>query len=157
MLKNTTLVASGIVLAFALGLQTVQLSAQDKKEGPGGAAAERAAPKVPAAPRAPAIVQRATPQTRQAAPAAREQRVPQIVEQRRVNRVPIDVERREVRGRNRRGDDGDRRGERFNFGGLAFYFYDGYYHGDCGYLRRKARETGSYYWQRRYRLCREGY
>ena len=39
----------------------------------------------------------------------------------------------------------------------AFYSYDGYYHGDCGYLRRKARETGSSYWLRRYRLCREGY
>lgn len=64
----------------------------------------------------------------------------------------------------RRGD-GDRggyrggnygyRGTRYLWGpGVAFYFYDGYYHGDCSWLRRKAQETGSAYWHRRLRQCR---
>ncbi len=47
------------------------------------------------------------------------------------------------------------RGKRFNWGpNIAFYFYDGYYYGDCDWLRRKARQTGSDYWLRRYRQCR---
>lgn len=47
------------------------------------------------------------------------------------------------------------RGQRFNWSpGIAFWFYDGYYYGDCDWLRRKARETGSAYWLRRYRQCR---
>ena len=50
---------------------------------------------------------------------------------------------------------GERRGTRYVWGGLPFFFYDGYYHGDCGWLRRKARETGSSYWLARYRRCRE--
>ena len=57
----------------------------------------------------------------------------------------------------RRGDGGGGfRGTRYLWGpGVAFYYYDGYYHGDCGWLRRKARETGSAYWYRRYRQCRD--
>ncbi len=47
------------------------------------------------------------------------------------------------------------RGVRYMWGGLPFMFYDGYYHGDCSWLRRKARETGSSYWWRRYRQCRD--
>lgn len=39
--------------------------------------------------------------------------------------------------------------------GFTFWFYDGYYYGDCSWLRRKARETGSAYWWRRYRQCRD--
>lgn len=49
------------------------------------------------------------------------------------------------------------RGVRLNWGGPVFWFYDGYYYGDCAWLRRKAIATGSRYWWRRYRLCREGY
>ena len=70
-----------------------------------------------------------------------------------------DGERRdgERRGGGReRGENGEHRGTRFAFGiGEIFYFYDGYYYGDCSWLRRKARETGSNYWWSRYRLCRE--
>lgn len=47
------------------------------------------------------------------------------------------------------------RGTRYLWGGLPFYFYDGYYHGDCGWLRRRAEITGSRYWWIRYRQCRE--
>jgi hypothetical protein len=38
--------------------------------------------------------------------------------------------------------------------GISFWFYDGYYYGDCNWLRRRAIVTGSRYWWRRYRLCR---
>jgi hypothetical protein len=47
-----------------------------------------------------------------------------------------------------------RRGVRYSWG-PGFYFYDGYYHGDCSWLRRKASATGSHYWWQRYRQCRE--
>lgn len=58
-------------------------------------------------------------------------------------------------GDRRRGAGDRRRGTRYVWGpGLAFYFYDGFYHGDCAWLRRKARETGSSYWRRRYERCR---
>ena len=57
-------------------------------------------------------------------------------------------------GRHHGGNHGYR-GTRYLWGpGVAFYFYDGYYHGDCGWLRRKAHETGSAYWHRRLRQCR---
>lgn len=61
-------------------------------------------------------------------------------------------------GDRRRGDgDGNRRrGTRYVWApGIAFYFYDGFYHGDCSWLRRKARETGSRYWRQRYEKCRD--
>ena len=52
-------------------------------------------------------------------------------------------------------DNGHHRGTRYAWGdGYVFWFYDGYYHGDCAWLRRKAAETGSSYWLRRYRQCR---
>ena len=76
-------------------------------------------------------------------------------------RVERGVERRVDRGVDwRRRGDGDRsrpwrRGKRFHWGpGIDFWFYDGYYYGDCSWLHRKAIETGSRYWWRRYRLCR---
>ena len=48
------------------------------------------------------------------------------------------------------------RGVRYSWGpGAEFFFYDGYYHGDCSWLRRKANATGSRYWWQRYRQCRE--
>jgi hypothetical protein len=64
--------------------------------------------------------------------------------------------------RDRRTDRGDRddrrrhRGKRHVWGpGIEFWFFDGYYHGDCDWLRRKAISTDSDYWWSRYRLCRE--
>lgn len=41
--------------------------------------------------------------------------------------------------------------------GLTFYFYNGYYYGDCNWLRRRALATGSRYWWQRYRRCRNVY
>jgi hypothetical protein len=75
-----------------------------------------------------------------------------------VNRkVTTEKQRFDRPGRNAgRGYAGNRRGTRFVFGGLPFYFYDGYYHGDCSWLRRKANETGSAYWRKRLRQCRQG-
>jgi hypothetical protein len=47
------------------------------------------------------------------------------------------------------------RGRRYIWGdGFEFWFYDGYYHGNCAWLKEQALETGSAYWWRRYRLCR---
>jgi len=59
-----------------------------------------------------------------------------------------------VGGRNGGRGYGNRRGTRFVFGELPFYYYDGYYHGDCSWLRRKANATGSVYWRQRLRQCR---
>ena len=48
-----------------------------------------------------------------------------------------------------------RNGRAYSWGpGISFYLYDGHYYGDCDWLKRRARETGSDYWQRRYRQCR---
>jgi hypothetical protein len=64
------------------------------------------------------------------------------------------------RGRiDRRGHWNGRRirryGRRYAWGpGISFWFYDGYYYGDCEWLRRRAVVTGSRYWWRRYRQCR---
>jgi hypothetical protein len=55
-----------------------------------------------------------------------------------------------------RGADIRRRGVRHAWGpGITFYFADGYYYGDCAWLYRRAVTTGSSYWWRRYRLCRD--
>ena len=52
---------------------------------------------------------------------------------------------------------GINRGTRYSWGpGALFWFYDGYYHGDCAWLRRKAEMTGSKTWWRRFRQCRAG-
>jgi hypothetical protein len=45
-------------------------------------------------------------------------------------------------------------GRRQSFGGLQFWFYDGYYYGDCAWLRRRAVATGDSYWWSRYNQCR---
>jgi hypothetical protein len=37
---------------------------------------------------------------------------------------------------------------------VDFYYYDGYYYGNCEWLRERAVYTGSHYWWRRYELCR---
>lgn len=51
-----------------------------------------------------------------------------------------------------------RRGTRYLWGpGITFYFYDGWYYGDCSWLRRRAEATGSAYWWRRYRRCRSAW
>jgi hypothetical protein len=49
-----------------------------------------------------------------------------------------------------------RHGRRFVWGpGITFWFYDGYYYGECEWLRRRAIATGSSYWWRRYYQCRD--
>ena len=72
----------------------------------------------------------------------------------RVERRDGDGDRRRV-DRDRGGDRGEHRGRRYEWGGLAFYYYDGYYHGDCGWLRRRFEATGNRYWLARYRQCRD--
>jgi hypothetical protein len=48
------------------------------------------------------------------------------------------------------------RGHRYNWGpGISFYFADGYYYGECGWLKRRAIETGSRMWWRRFQRCRD--
>ena len=47
-----------------------------------------------------------------------------------------------------------KRGNRYVWGpGLAFWYYGGYYYGDCDWLRRRAITTGSAYWWNRYNQC----
>jgi hypothetical protein len=56
----------------------------------------------------------------------------------------------------RDGRRGWRSGRRYNWGpGFAFYLYDGYYYGDCSWLRRRAIATDSRLWWNRYRRCRD--
>jgi hypothetical protein len=59
----------------------------------------------------------------------------------------------------RRSRDHDRivrRGHRYLWGpGVAFYFSDGYYYGECGWLKRRAIVTGDRIWWRRYERCRD--
>ncbi len=51
--------------------------------------------------------------------------------------------------------DGQHRGTRYAWGSnYVFWFYDGYYHGNCAWLRSKYHETGASYWLHRYRQCR---
>lgn len=38
--------------------------------------------------------------------------------------------------------------------GIIFWFYDGYYYGNCSWLYRRAIATGSPYWWERYYQCR---
>jgi hypothetical protein len=72
--------------------------------------------------------------------------------------VRVDRDRTVRVDRDRRGGRVDyRRGRRLVWGGPVFYFYDGYYYGDCAWLRRRAVVTGSRIWWQRYRLCRAGY
>jgi hypothetical protein len=50
-----------------------------------------------------------------------------------------------------------RRGSRFFFAGVPYYYgyYDDYGYGgdDCGWLYRRAIQTGSPYWWQRYQVC----
>lgn len=49
-----------------------------------------------------------------------------------------------------------RSGHRYNWGpGFAFYFYDGYYYGECSWLKRRVRVTGDPVWWYRYERCRD--
>jgi hypothetical protein len=64
----------------------------------------------------------------------------------------------ESRNRDRGGRGDYRRGRRLSWGdGIYFYFWDGYYYGDCAWLHRRAIATGSRVWWSRYRQCRAGY
>ena len=65
--------------------------------------------------------------------------------------------RPDVGGGGRGGNRPWRAGRQHNWGGSPFYFWNGYYYGDCQWLKRRAAATGSRYWLRRYRLCRAGY
>jgi hypothetical protein len=48
-----------------------------------------------------------------------------------------------------------RRGRHYGWGpGIGFYFSDGWYYGDCGWLRRRALATDSPVWWRRFHRCR---
>lgn len=63
------------------------------------------------------------------------------------------------------GGRGHRHHRRFYGGGFGYYpyygasYYDGYDSGysDCGWLLRRAENTGSSYWYRRYEECVSGY
>ena len=49
-----------------------------------------------------------------------------------------------------------RRGHHYGWGpGIGFYFSDGWYYGECGWLKRRALATDSPVWWHRYRRCRE--
>lgn len=49
-----------------------------------------------------------------------------------------------------------RRGHHYGWGsGIGFYFSDGWYYGECGWLKRRALETGSPLWWHRFHRCRE--
>ena len=47
-----------------------------------------------------------------------------------------------------------RHGRHLYWGGLDYYYYEGYYYGDCEWLKERAVYTGSLYWWRRYEQCR---
>lgn len=68
--------------------------------------------------------------------------------------VDVRVRDRDWRGPGYR--DRIRRGHRYAWGpGFSFYFTDGYYYGDCRWLKRRAYETGARVWWRRYERCRD--
>lgn len=54
-----------------------------------------------------------------------------------------------------KGDRGHRGHHRRYYGyGYPYYYDDGYYYGDdCGWLYRRALQTGSPYWWNRYQAC----
>lgn len=53
------------------------------------------------------------------------------------------------------GEGHHHRGRHYSWG-PGFYFYDGHYHGECRWLKRRAEETGRRIWWKRYRQCRDG-
>ena len=49
-----------------------------------------------------------------------------------------------------------RRGHHYGWGpGIGFYFSDGWYYGECSWLKRRALATGSPIWWHRFHRCRE--
>jgi hypothetical protein len=60
---------------------------------------------------------------------------------------------RRWRGRSR--DFVVRHGHRHSWGGVTFYLSDGYYYGECGWLKRRAIRTDNPIWWSRYRRCRD--
>jgi hypothetical protein len=67
---------------------------------------------------------------------------------------------RERRDGSRRGGKRDRdfvvrHGHRHVWGGVTFYLSDGYYYGECDWLKRRAIRTGNPVWWSRYRRCRD--
>jgi hypothetical protein len=57
----------------------------------------------------------------------------------------------------RRDDDRDVRRHRRRDGRDGFFGFGPRYDGECQWLRRRATETGSSYWWRRYRSCARGW
>ena len=48
-----------------------------------------------------------------------------------------------------------RAGRRYSWGpGFAFYLSDGYYYGECSWLKRRYNQTGNRIWLRRFAMCR---
>jgi len=137
---TAALLASAATPVPTLGVSAIAQPADGK--GPSGARRTDRTGKASSPPRT-------TPPTVNSTPAPKTNATPQQSGNARTVR-PGDGDRR------RSGAGGDRRrGTRYVWGpGLAFYFYDGFYHGDCSWLRRKARETGSRYWRHRYEQCR---
>ena len=119
------------------------------KAGGGGGNAARSAPRSSGqlrSPSGPSGGQRTVTERRRPPSAGVVQSAPRAVDSVRRNRG--DGDRAERRNR------GGHRGTRYVWGGSDFWFYDGYYHGNCAWLRERWEETGSSYWRRRYRLCR---
>jgi hypothetical protein len=49
-----------------------------------------------------------------------------------------------------------RSGRRYSWGpGFAFYLSDGYYYGECSWLKRRYNQTGNRIWLRRFAMCRD--
>lgn len=73
----------------------------------------------------------------------------------------VDVRARDRRdgprrwGKRRDRDHIVRRGHRHVWGGVTFYLSDGYYYGECDWLKRRAIRTDSPIWWSRYRRCRD--
>lgn len=156
--QSVTSIAAAVALlaSAAIPLTTFSVPAQAQAtDGKGGAGATRgdrpARAKPPTVNRVPPPPSIVTPQQRRVGQNVRRDRdnIP--------NRVVVrDGNRDRARGDDRRGDGDRRRGTRHNWApGFTFYFYDGFYHGDCSWLRRKVRETGSNYWRQRLRQCRD--
>lgn len=72
----------------------------------------------------------------------------------------VDVKIRDRRDGPRRWGKRDRdfvvrHGHRHVWGGVTFYLSDGYYYGECDWLKRRAIRTDSRVWWDRYRRCRD--
>lgn len=72
----------------------------------------------------------------------------------------VDVQARDRRDGPRRAGKHNRdfvmrHGHRHVWGGVTFYLSDGYYYGECDWLKRRAIRTDSPIWWNRYRRCRD--